>query len=270
MPILELQGRATFVLTLSDTSLETITLVQRDAIWLDGTLVIADGHEWEGVGVIAGIIYGPVRTMSGPVKATLVAREAEVERAYVVIPEGHEEAAANGLAALDIVVRPVIDFIPALHVAGAGVLGHVAGVGVIEFTPEETGQGDLVNMTIGQLHLGDTDYPFFGYSTGESSAFPYPMGSSADGIIIDGHTVNAFYWASSTNRLVVSGDVSTWAGRSIKIDGEQVSTVPAGGTIVDTNFTVYDDVNDETVIGRPEFFPMGAGNKGTSALLEII
>jgi hypothetical protein len=90
---------------------------QSQGVLVAGTLLKADGTKATAPADAAVILYAGIDATDGPVKATVVARDAEVHGELLALPEGTTDANkglyAEALAARGIVVRwterPVVD-----------------------------------------------------------------------------------------------------------------------------------------------------------------
>lgn len=126
------------------------------------------------------------------------------------------------------------------------------------------------NIVIGQLNMGGTDYPYFGYSSGTSSGMPFAFGNATGDITFEGHLLTALYWASSQNRIILAGDARILKGGTISYNGSDVGTVPTSEDIGDDDAIVYDSDNDETLIQfDPAIITLGTGDKGQSVTFII-
>lgn len=103
----EAKWTADFVVSLArgNRSLETLIVPQGEASLQPGALLAADGTAAGAAGDIAGILWALTDPSGGPVRVTIVARDAEVNDAYLVYGEIAREAANTALAQLGIIVR---------------------------------------------------------------------------------------------------------------------------------------------------------------------
>lgn len=89
------RSRATAVVA-SGSNLEAGTVLKRSA----GKLVAYDGS-----GTVVGVLIGAVDATDGDCAGSFLAREAEVNRNLLTMPDGFEDAAIAGLELLGIEVR---------------------------------------------------------------------------------------------------------------------------------------------------------------------
>lgn len=241
------QRRGEFILVQDEEglSLASYAIAASDEAFGDGLLLQMGDYDflepWAGVKPVEGILLGPHR---GPGKAAYIARRATVYRHLIHFPEGYEEAAALGLAALGIVVRPAIEYTPAPPVTEESTEAVTEESTESPVTEEATEEG-FSGFTLHAANIMD------GVAFGYYAAGPY---GSYDGLLVPFQTgiQEGFYYVPAahytiTRMLPFAPDFFKRRSVALMLDGEEVDPanwrVSRGGSgeTIANSFTIIND-----------------------------